>query len=127
MANKHSMMGLHIYTTLPDHRSIDEREASTIHHPENCHDLILSAFPSSSVFTPMARKPRSAASGVSPHTLRHTFAVEYLRGGADTFTLQRILGHSTLEMTRHYAEVSDGDVEIKQKAFSPAERLGMRV
>ncbi len=63
----------------------------------------------------------------SPHTLRHTFAVEYLRGGADTFTLQRILGHSTLEMTRHYAEVSDGDVEIKQKMFSPAERLAIKV
>jgi hypothetical protein len=59
--------------------------------------------------------------------LRHTFAVEYLRGGADTFTLERILGNSTLEMTRHYAGVSDGDVEIKQKAFSPAERLGIRV
>ncbi len=51
----------------------------------------------------------------------------YPSGGADTFTLQRILGHSTLEMTRHYAEVSDGDVEIKQKMFSPAERLEIKV
>ena len=35
--------------------------------------------------------------------------------------------HSTLEMTRHYAEVSDSDVETKQKAFSPAEKHGVRV
>jgi integrase/recombinase XerD len=63
----------------------------------------------------------------SPHVLRHTFAVEYLRNGADTFTLQRILGHSTLEMTRHYAEISNSDVEIKQKTFSPAEKLTVKV
>lgn len=63
----------------------------------------------------------------SPHVLRHSFSVEYLRNGADTFTLQRILGHSTLEMTRHYAEISDSDVEIKQKTFSPAENLRLRV
>jgi len=63
----------------------------------------------------------------SPHVLRHSFSVDYLRNGADTFTLQRILGHSTLEMTRHYAEISDSDVEIKQKTFSPAENLRLRV
>ena len=72
---------------------------------------------------------KAGISGVrcSPHTLRHSFAVNYLRNGGDTFTLQRILGHSTLEMTRHYAEMSDSDVETKQKAFSPAEKLGVRV
>ena len=71
---------------------------------------------------------KAKISGVrcSPHTLRHSFAVEYLRCGGDVFTLQRILGHSTLDMTRHYAEVADSDVEESQKAYSPAEKLRIK-
>jgi integrase/recombinase XerD len=60
---------------------------------------------------------------VSPHTLRHTFAVMYVRNGGDSFSLQEILGHSTLEMTRRYVHLASRDVAEQHKKFSPMEAL----
>ncbi|MFA6318237.1 MAG: tyrosine-type recombinase/integrase [Elusimicrobiota bacterium] len=59
----------------------------------------------------------------SPHTLRHTFAVLYIRNGGDSFSLQEILGHSTLEMTRRYVHLARRDVAEQHKKFSPVEGL----
>ncbi|MEN6358086.1 MAG: tyrosine-type recombinase/integrase [Armatimonadota bacterium] len=59
----------------------------------------------------------------SPHTFRHTFAVQYLRNGGDVFSLQKMLGHSSLDMTRKYAELSQTDVMDKHRLYSPADRL----
>ena len=39
---------------------------------------------------------------ISPHTLRHTFAVHYLNAGGALFHLQKLLGHQNLTTTLHY-------------------------
>lgn len=60
---------------------------------------------------------------VSPHTLRHTFATQYLLNGGDMVSLQEILGHSSLDMVRRYVNFLKEDIQIQHKKFSPLDRL----
>jgi len=73
--------------------------------------------------TKLARAAGSRATKVGPHTFRHTFAVEFIRAGGDAFTLQRILGHTTLDMTRRYVHLADDDLRRVHARFAPAERF----
>jgi site-specific recombinase XerD len=59
----------------------------------------------------------------SPHQLRHAFARAYLVNGGDAFSLQRILGHGTLDMVKRYVALADTDVLSQHRIASPADRL----
>jgi len=52
------------------------------------------------------------------HAMRHTFALNYLRKGGSVFHLQKILGHSTLEMTRRYANLLTEDLQAIHQRVS---------
>jgi len=58
-----------------------------------------------------------------PHKLRHTSSVMYLRNGGDPFSLQKKLGHSSLQMTRHYANLADSDVRKQHLRYGVVDRL----
>lgn len=55
---------------------------------------------------------------------RHTFARKYLVDcGGDAFSLQQIMGHSTLKMTRHYCNIFNDDIIENYEQHSPLAQL----
>jgi integrase/recombinase XerD len=56
--------------------------------------------------------------GRTLHAFRHTFAVFYLRRGGSVFHLQKVLGHSSLEMTRRYANLVTADLQAVHERVS---------
>lgn len=59
----------------------------------------------------------------SIHLFRHSFAERYLRAGGNAFDLQRILGHSTLDMTKHYCRIYDTELMKNYDSLSPLQNL----
>lgn len=60
---------------------------------------------------------------VSPHTLRHSFAKEFLLNGGDVFSLQAILGHTSLDMSRVYVNLANTEVQLQHRRHSPGDKL----
>ena len=56
---------------------------------------------------------------IGPHTLRHTFGTQYILKGGDVFSLQRIMGHTRIETTMIYVNMSTELVAQQHRKFSP--------
>ncbi|WP_028546234.1 tyrosine-type recombinase/integrase [Paenibacillus taiwanensis] len=56
---------------------------------------------------------------ISPHTFRHTFAKMYLIRGGNVFSLQKILGHSSIEMVRVYVEMFSNEIAEQHNKYTP--------
>ncbi len=81
-------------------------------------------------FTQVIRKLGQVAGvqGVrcSPHTFRHTFAIEFLRAGGNVYELQVLMGHESLEILRRYVLITQTDAEAAHRRASPGDRMNLR-
>jgi site-specific recombinase XerD len=74
------------------------------------------------LFKKVGRGGGFTARRCSAHTMRHSFATEYLRANpGQLIQLRELLGHSSLEMVQHYAQLAQSDVEGTYR--SPADEL----
>jgi integrase len=58
----------------------------------------------------------------TPHDFRRTFTTLCLRDGMDVLTLQGLMGHVTLEMTRQYIRLVDEDLQRAHRKHGPVDR-----
>ncbi|MDR3709746.1 MAG: tyrosine-type recombinase/integrase [Capsulimonadaceae bacterium] len=71
----------------------------------------------------LGEKARVKGVRCSPHTFRHTFAINFLRGGGNELSLQKILGHTKSSMTAKYVLLARADIRVQHRKASPADRL----
>ena len=76
------------------------------------------------VFRSLKKKLHLDGRKLSPHLLRHSFALAYIENGGDPFSLQRILGHTDQSTTSKYVNMARSNVKSQHSKYSPGERSG---
>ena len=70
-----------------------------------------------------AKQCQKAGVKMTPYQFRHTFATYFAANGGDIFTLQDIMGHADIRMTRRYTELDEANKKKQHKAYSPINAL----
>ena len=71
-------------------------------------------------------KTRAGIPRLRPHLLRHSFATRYLENGGDIYSLQQILGHTSLEMVKRYVHLIPRKTVVCFPQFSPLDNLAKK-
>lgn len=70
-----------------------------------------------------AQYSKKLGATVTPYSLRHCFALYYLRNGGNALSLQKIMGHTSMDMTKRYVALSDTDIKAGHNSFTPIKKV----
>lgn len=68
---------------------------------------------------------RRGVPGVSCHKFRHTFSKNWILSGGDVFRLQKMLGHSSMDIVRKYVNIYGNELQKDFEQFNPLDRLAV--
>jgi integrase/recombinase XerD len=60
----------------------------------------------------------------SIHDFRRAFALAMLRSGVDIFTLAKLMGHSSIDVLKHYLKQTTEDTSLAHRRHGPVDKLG---
>lgn len=60
---------------------------------------------------------------VNPHSLRHSFSRGWIKNGGNAFTLQQMLTHSDITMTRKYVKLFSNDLKTNFESYNPLDNM----
>jgi site-specific recombinase XerD len=121
-----------LYFYLDYHRPDEEELAEWGNHGEDHLFLSETRLPLTKngmtlLFNRLKARAKITGKRVSPHILRHTFAIRYLINGGDPFSLQELLGHEDMATVKNYMRMNDETIQGQKRKFSPGDHLQTRL